>query len=84
MIVLTVAFGTAHYVGIGARRGVEIERIGDASPSYALLAAIAATHEEVAKLIIVVGLALFAPRHFNDPLDGAIYRSLAESIAYVD
>lgn len=40
------------------------------------LAAVAATHEEAARLIIVAMLALFVPRHFDDPMDGLIYGSL--------
>jgi RsiW-degrading membrane proteinase PrsW (M82 family) len=39
-------------------------------------AAVAATHEELARLAIVAGLAVFVPRQFNDPMDGIIYGSI--------
>ncbi len=40
-------------------------------------ALVAATHEELAKLAIVVGLALACRRRFDGPLDGLVYGSFA-------
>jgi RsiW-degrading membrane proteinase PrsW (M82 family) len=55
--------------------------------SMALLAAVV---EELAKLGVVAGIALVDRRHFNDPLDGLVYGSLAglgaaveESVAFL-
>lgn len=53
-------------------------------------ALVAATHEEAAKLLIVVALAFAFRRHFNDPMDGLIYgamvglgMALEESVFYM-
>ena len=40
------------------------------------IAAVAATHEEGARLALVALLALLAPKFFNDPIDGLIYGSV--------
>ena len=44
--------------------------------SYPLIAIIASTHEEGARLILVAALAIFVPSQFNDPMDGIIYGSI--------
>ena len=55
------------------------------------VAAVAATHEELARLLIVAALALLVRRQFNDPMDGLIYGSIVglgmaieESIFYLE
>ncbi|HET7295330.1 MAG TPA: PrsW family glutamic-type intramembrane protease [Vicinamibacteria bacterium] len=45
--------------------------------SAARLAAVAALEEELAKLLVVVAIAVLAPRRFNDPMDGIVYGSVA-------
>lgn len=40
------------------------------------ISAVAATHEEGARLILVALLAVLAPKLFNDPIDGLIYGSV--------
>lgn len=48
----------------------------DGAPSLAVEAIIPATHEEGARLLVVLALALLLPSQFNDPMDGIIYGSL--------
>ncbi len=45
--------------------------------SVGRLAAVAALEEELAKLLVVVAIAVLAPRRFNDPMDGIVYGSVA-------
>jgi RsiW-degrading membrane proteinase PrsW (M82 family) len=59
--------------------------LGGAGP-----AAVAAVCEETAKLLVVAAIAVLARRHFNDPMDGVIYGSVAglgaaveESVAFL-
>jgi RsiW-degrading membrane proteinase PrsW (M82 family) len=40
-------------------------------------AAVAASHEEVTHLLVVIVIAVLFRRHFNDPLDGLIYGAFA-------
>jgi len=56
-----------------------------------VVAAVAATHEEMARLLIVAALAVVLPRQLNDPMDGLIYGSIVglgmaieESLFYLD
>jgi RsiW-degrading membrane proteinase PrsW (M82 family) len=51
--------------------------IGGGRAPAAQIAAIAAGVEELARLAIVLALACGLPRHFNDPMDGLVYGSLA-------
>ncbi len=44
--------------------------------SIPAIAAVAATHEELTRLILVGGLALLAPHQLNDPIDGLVYGSI--------
>src|SRR5690606_25711844 len=62
-------------------------------PIYApaTLALVAATHEELARFVVVVMLAFVFKRQVNDPMDGLIYGSMAglgmavnESLFYLD
>ena len=54
-----------------------IRRAGAGAPAVALIAAVAATVEELGRFGIVLALAWLVPRHFNDPIDGLIYGSSA-------
>lgn len=53
-----------------------MNRFGEPPRPDMIVAAIAATHEELARLLVVIGLAIVVPRQFNDPMDGIIYGSL--------
>lgn len=49
----------------------------DGLPTTLAMATVAALTEESAKLLIVVLVALFLPRYFNDPMDGLVYGAFA-------
>jgi RsiW-degrading membrane proteinase PrsW (M82 family) len=58
--------------------------------SLGAMALVAASHEEVAKMLLVVLIALLFRTHFNDPMDGLIYGAFAglgmaleESLFYI-
>lgn len=96
MIAVTILIGAAVMWVTGR---IEDETIGllrrapafaEAVPPRVSLALVAATHEELARLLIVAGIALCARKTFNDPLDGIIYGSVAglgmaiqESVQYL-
>ena len=50
--------------------------LGRVGGTDVIVAAVAATHEELARLLVVIGLAVVLPKQFNDPMDGIIYGSL--------
>ena len=54
-----------------------IQSLAGASDQSVLKAALAGTIEEAAKLAVPVAILLFMKKHFNDPMDGLIYGSLA-------
>lgn len=70
-------------LGYGAAQLVErtegwiYDQLGARAGIAAVQASVAASNEEAAKLLIVILIALIARRHFNDPLDGLVYGSLA-------
>jgi RsiW-degrading membrane proteinase PrsW (M82 family) len=70
-----VAAGAAAMFLLGGAEDLAIQVVGRGQPSAADIAAVAAVMEELARLAIVVALAVFVPRHFNDPMDGLIYGS---------
>ncbi len=89
MILLAAALGAGAMWLVGELEGLTIALLGDA-PADSLIAAVPATHEELARLIVVAGLAIFLPKQFNDPMDGIIYGSIVglgmainESIFYL-
>ncbi|MHC4923623.1 MAG: PrsW family glutamic-type intramembrane protease [Planctomycetota bacterium] len=90
MLVLTAVAGAVVMWGLSHVEDWSIAAISDTREVWAL-AAVAATHEEGARLLIVIAVAYLAPRHFNDPMDGLVYGSIAgvgmaayESWLYVD
>ena len=91
LLVFALALGYAAFWGLGYVEDATNKRLGFyASGNIAGQAAIAASHEEIAKLMCVALIALVFRRHFNDPMDGLIYGSfvalgmaLEESIFYV-
>ena len=81
-------------LGVGAMwlaGHVEVFTIGLFGWSDVVVSAVAATHEELARLLVVAAIALLIPRQFNDPMDGIIYGSVVglgmaveESIFFMD
>jgi RsiW-degrading membrane proteinase PrsW (M82 family) len=55
--------------------GVELVTLGYAGGPLGR-AAVAATHEELARLVVVFGIAFVFRHHFDDPMDGIIYGSV--------
>lgn len=54
-----------------------IQDLADASDQSLLKAAMAGTFEELAKLAVPMAVLLLIRKHFNDPMDGLVYGSLA-------
>ena len=54
-----------------------IQDLAGASDQSILKAALAGTFEELAKLAVPVAVLLFIRKHFNDPMDGLVYGSMA-------
>jgi RsiW-degrading membrane proteinase PrsW (M82 family) len=77
VITLVIAAGAAAMWGLGAAEDRVIRLVGRGQPSAADIAMVAAVLEELARLAIVIAVALLLPRHFNDPMDGLIYGSTA-------
>ncbi len=62
---------------IGHAEDWTLDRLGGISAGPFVLAGIAATHEEIARFAIVAVIALAVRSHFNDPMDGIVYGSIA-------
>jgi len=62
-------------LGMRVAGAIELASMANVQSSPAI-AALAALHEELARLIIVSGLALLLRRNFNDPMDGIVYGSI--------
>lgn len=77
MALAAVALGYGAAQVVERTEGWMYDKLQEKSGWIVIQAGVAATHEELAKLAIVAGIALFARRHFNDPLDGIVYGSLA-------
>ncbi len=91
MVLVAAALGAAAMWVAGVAEEWTYEQLEPALSANAVIAAVASTHEEIARLLVVAGLAVFVPRQFNDPMDGIIYGSLVglgmavqESIWYLD
>ncbi len=72
IIVLAVALGALGMRLIGAIELVSLAFVD----SYVAVAALAALHEEAARLVMVLAIAFVFPRQFNDPMDGIVYGSM--------
>lgn len=92
LLLFAMILGYVVFWGIGFVEDFSNSRLGfyQEGDHSAGQAAVAATHEELAKLLVVVSIALLFPRHFNDPIDGLIYgafvglgMALEESVWYV-
>ena len=76
MVLVAAALGAAAMWVAGVAEEWTYEQLEPAMSANAVIAAVASTHEEIARLLVVAGLAVFVPRQFNDPMDGIIYGSL--------
>ncbi len=82
MMVTAIVVGAAAMWGTGhlENRSIsflqDVESVWSVVPLHVSLSLVAATHEELARLLVVIGFAVLARRHFNDPLDGIIYGSV--------
>lgn len=72
MLLLAVFLGGVTMRLVGTVELVSL-RLVESSVS---IAAVAAVHEELARLLVVIGIALVFPSQFNDPMDGIVYGSI--------
>ncbi|TWT41231.1 hypothetical protein RAS1_39250 [Phycisphaerae bacterium RAS1] len=72
MVLTTLALGAGASAGVGPIEDITLRSMRAAS-GIASRAAVAATHEEAAKLLGVMLIAVVFRRQFNDPLDGLVY-----------
>ncbi len=75
LLVATVALGAAAMTLAGRLESATLARLHTNAPP--VLAWVGASYEEALKLLVVILIALFARRAFNDPMDGLIYGSMA-------
>jgi len=92
LLLLAVALGYVVFWGLGYVEDVTDRWLGFYGPKENVCgqAAVASSHEELAKLLAVALIALLFKRHFNDPMDGLIYgcfvalgMALEESLFYL-
>jgi RsiW-degrading membrane proteinase PrsW (M82 family) len=77
MLGLMVAAGVAAMGAIGTVEDRTLDWLSSApEPAAVLVSAVAAVEEELVRLALVLGLAVLAPRQFNDPIDGLVYGSM--------
>lgn len=93
LLLVVMILGGVFMWGVGYLEDFSNARLGFDQPDVqtAGQAAVAASHEELAKLLVVALVALLFRRHFNDPMDGLILGAFAglgmavhESLLYLD
>ena len=72
MIVLAIVLGALGMRLVGAIELVSLVLVD----SHVAAAALAALHEEAARLLMVIAIALVFRSQFNDPMDGIVYGSM--------
>ncbi len=72
MLALAIVMGAAGMRLVGAIELVSLVLVD----SNVAVAALAALHEEAARIVLVVAIAFVFPRQFNDPMDGIVYGSM--------
>ena len=72
MLLLAALLGAVTMRLVGTVELVSLRLVASAQA----IAAVAALHEELARLLVVVGIALVLPSQFNDPMDGIVYGSI--------
>jgi RsiW-degrading membrane proteinase PrsW (M82 family) len=75
-LLIAVAAGAAGMWLIGEIEQRTLSLFGPPLRPPILIATVAATHEELMRLAIVIALAVLLPRIFNDPMDGLVYGSM--------
>lgn len=88
LLAATAGFGVMWLLGDIEQWTIDLFRT--AEWHNVVVSAVASTHEEGARLLIVALIAWLIPRHFNDPMDGIIYGSIVglgmaieESMSYL-
>ena len=76
MLVVAAAAGGALMWVIGHVEDFSLARMGGSDSGPLVLAAIAASHEELARVLVVAAIAIVLPSQLNDPIDGLIYGSI--------
>ncbi len=76
MVVLALLLGMGIMWLVGVVEAWSYRLLAHHMLSNAVAAAVPATQEEAARLIVVIAIALTLRRQFNDPMDGIIYGSL--------
>lgn len=80
LLLFAAAVGYVAFWGLGYLEDYSNVRLGFYGPGdghTAGQALIAATYEELAKVLVVVLVAVLFRRHFNDPMDGLMYGAFA-------
>lgn len=77
MIGIAIAGGAVVMWNLSWIENITIQWISPGEYSVPVISFVAATHEELGKLLVVVAIALLARKQFNDPMDGIIYGSMA-------
>jgi RsiW-degrading membrane proteinase PrsW (M82 family) len=77
MLLAAVAMGFAAMHVCGLVEDELLRQLNAVTGRPAIRAVVVAVVEDTAKLLIVLALAFGARRHFNDPLDGIVYGTLA-------
>ncbi|MHC5025985.1 MAG: PrsW family glutamic-type intramembrane protease [Planctomycetota bacterium] len=75
MLVAMAVLGAGAMWLVGKAEMLTLQQFSEPWPAP-LIAIVASTHEEAARLILVAALALLVPHQFNDPMDGIIYGSI--------
>lgn len=76
MVLLAMTAGGLVMSTMGVIENGLLDLAGEPPRPAWLIAIVAGGCEELAKLALVIGIAVLARRHFNDPMDGIIYGSL--------
>lgn len=77
LVLATASAGAAVMWVVGGIEDAVLVRLNGPTASPYPPAFVAASCEETARLAIVGALAWLVPRHFNDPMDGLLYGSMA-------
>ncbi|WP_197442355.1 PrsW family intramembrane metalloprotease [Lignipirellula cremea] len=90
LLALAFAGGYGLMYSLGFLEDYSLDLLSIGYDDFAGQAMVASTHEEIAKMILVVLIAFIFRRHFNDPMDGLVYGSfvglgagLCESVFYL-
>ena len=77
MLLATLIAGAVAMASMVPIENFTLSLFGTIGYKYWAVALVAATHEELTKLLIVILIAVLVPKQFNDPMDGIVYGSIA-------